>query len=130
MVPASVTLDGAPFGFPSDGTTEKNTCDELAAVGPDGVIRGVSTPIEQGFALGFIATIGEQMAFKYWNGKQKQEYEVKYEVKMTKNAQLGSFNKPLVLELGKPVASTKKKKVPAGEGWVHLHPCSRHRNPR
>ena len=110
MVPASVTLDGAPFGFPSDGTTEKNTCDELAAVGPDGVIRGVSTPIEQGFALGFIATIGEQMAFKYWNGKQKQEYEVKYEVKMTKNAQLGSFNKPLVLELGKPVASTKKKK--------------------
>jgi len=110
MVPASVTLDGAPFGFPSDGTTEKNTCDELAAVGPDGVIRGVSTPIEQGFALGFIATIGEQMAFKYWNGKQKQEYEVKYEVKMTKNAQLGSFNKPLVLELGKPVASTTTKK--------------------
>jgi len=109
MVPASVSLDGAAFGFPSDGTTEKNTCDELAAVGVDGVIRGVSSPIEQGFALGFIATIGEQVLFKYWNGKQKQEYEVKYDFTMTKNAQLGSFGKPLVLELGKAVASTKKK---------------------
>ena len=109
MVPASVSLDGKPFGFPSDGTTEKNTCDELAAVGADGVIRGVSSPIEQGFALGFIATIGEQVHFKYWNGKQKQEYEVKYDFQMTKNAQLGSFGKPLVLELGKAVASTKKK---------------------
>lgn len=109
MVPASVSLDGKPFGFPSDGTTEKNTCDELAAVGADGVIRGVSSPIEQGFALGFIATIGEPGHFKYWNGKTKQEYEVEYDFKMSKNAQLGSFGKPLVLELGKAVASTKKK---------------------
>ena len=109
MVPVSVSLDGAAFGYPSDGTTEKKTCDELAAVGGDGVIRGVSSPIEQGFALGFIATIGEQVHFKYWNGKQKQEYEVKYDFQMTKNAQLGSFGKPLVLELGKAVASTKKK---------------------
>ena len=111
MVPVSVSLDGAAFGYPSDGTTEKKTCDELAAVGGDGVIRGVSSPIEQGFALGFIATIGEQVHFKYWNGKQKQEYEVKYDFQMRKNAQLGSFNKPLVLELGKAVASTKKKKT-------------------
>ena len=109
-MPATLTLDGVPYGYPGDGTPEKDTCDQIAAVGPDGVIRGVSTPIQQGHALGWIATAGEQMAFKYWNGEQQQEHDVQFKTTMEQNLALGGFGAPQVLVLSKAKGPPKRAK--------------------
>ena len=66
MVPAFVTLDGVQIGHPvetvPDGTT---SCDEMAALGAnDGIVRGVSYRIEDGFSVPIIGDIGELIEFR------------------------------------------------------------------
>merc|ERR1740136_512623 len=65
MVPATMERDGAPFGYPGTGASPADTCDQIAAIGPDGVYLGVSSIIDVGFSLAFVGTAGEKITFKY-----------------------------------------------------------------
>ena len=89
MVPATVQLDGNPIGYPGDGTSMKATCDQIAAFGPNGLVRGVSTTIEAGFSLAFLGTAGELITFQYWDGVKEYDSEVQYT--MEANGAIGSF---------------------------------------
>ena len=95
MMPATVQLDGDPIGYPVDGTMKNTTCDQIAAVGANGLVRGVSTTVGAGFSLAFIGKAGERIEFKYWNDAQQREYHVKLRYTMVVNGQLGSFDPDL-----------------------------------
>ena len=88
MVPAIVTLDGAQIGHP----VEDSPCDQIAGIGvSDGVVRGISTEIDQGFTVPIIGTVGEQIEFKYWRAVDRKEYFSEYRYTMEANGQIGSF---------------------------------------
>ena len=100
MVPAIVTLDGVQIGHP----IEDSPCDQIAAIGvSDGVVRGVSTQIDQGFSVPIIGTVGEQIEFRYWRAAEGKEYFPRIRVlkdgvedeyttyTMVANGQIGSF---------------------------------------
>ena len=77
MVPAIASLDGVQVGPPVDGP-----CDEVAAVGvSDGVVRGVSSQIDQGFSVPILGVAGEQIEFRYWRAAEGKEYFPKYKVR-------------------------------------------------
>ena len=126
MTPAVVTLDGAQIGYPVDGTTQTTSCDQIAAIGvADGVVRGVSTFVTAGFALGIIGEAGEQIEFKYWNGAQQKEYNaqglfdtstVSQTYTMKAGGNLGSFAKGGAQELVLSVAPFCK---PCESGCSH-----------
>ena len=55
MVPATASLNGAQIGPPVD-----SSCDEVASVGvSDGIVRGISTQIDQGFSVPIIGRRAE-----------------------------------------------------------------------
>ena len=73
MTPAIVHLDGVGIGFPFDGSSSEDTCDQLVAIGvADGLVRGTSYAIRNGFSLGMIGTAGELIEFRYWNAAEEQ----------------------------------------------------------
>ena len=101
MVPAIATLDGVQVGPPVDDSP----CDQVAAVGvSDGVVRGVSSQIDQGFSVPILGVAGEQIEFRYWRAAEGKEYFPKYKVRedgvvneytkytMQANDQIGSFS--------------------------------------
>ena len=100
MVPAIATLDGVQIGPP----VEDSPCDQVAAIGViDGLVRGVSTQIDQGFSVPILGNAGEQIEFRYWRAAEGKEYFPKYRVReegvvneyttytMKTNGQIGSF---------------------------------------
>ena len=118
MMPAYVTLDGVQIGYPEDGTTQKTSCDQIAAVRGTSV-RGTSGLITQGFSVGIIGTAGEEIEFKYWNEANQQEYSVEFRYTMEANGLVGSFNQSqggaqeLVLSLPPPLAPPPPSVPPA-----------------
>ena len=66
MVPAIVTLDGVQIGHPVEtGPSGTTSCDEIASLGvDDGIVRGVSVRINQGFSVPIIGNGGELIEFR------------------------------------------------------------------
>ena len=71
MMPAIVTLDGVQIGHPvetewfQDVLGSMTSCDEIAALGvDDGIVRGVSVRINQGFSVPIIGNGGELIEFR------------------------------------------------------------------
>merc|ERR1719424_1894968 len=98
MMPAIVTLDGVQIGHPvetewfQDVLGSMTSCDEIAALGvDDGIVRGVSVRINQGFSVPIIGNGGELIEFRYWNANQGKEYFSEYRYTMRNHGQIGSF---------------------------------------
>ena len=116
MVPATVELNGLPFGYPSTGAPQADTCDQIAAIGTnsngDEIYLGVSSIIDVGFSLAFVGTAGEEITFKYWDGYK--EYDVQFVYTMVANAQIGAYDRPEVLALSSQFVC---KPIPLVKGW-------------
>ena len=74
MVPARVALNGVQVGWPIGDRGGPNECDQVAAFGEDGDLRGVSKLISNYFSLGFFGDAGDWIEFRYYSGAQNQTY--------------------------------------------------------
>ena len=72
MVPARVSLNGVQVGWPIGDRGGPNECDQVAAFGEDGDLRGVSKLINNYFSLGFFGDPGDWIEFRYYIGAQNQ----------------------------------------------------------
>ena len=68
MVPARVSLNGVQVGWPIGDRGGPNECDQVAAFGEDGDLRGVSKLISNYFSLGFFGDAGDWIEFRYYSG--------------------------------------------------------------
>merc|ERR1740139_535205 len=112
IIPATVAL--------CDGQTQENSpCDQLAAFGSEGKVRGVASQITQGFSLAILGEVGEEITFKYWDSELKKEFVVDFKYTLVASESLASFNTrpcssdefcpgPKVLALKCPEACEKK----------------------
>ena len=58
MSPATASSDGAAWA--------QHTCDQIAAIGPDGSLRGVSDTIENGaFSLGWLGRVNGLLTYTH-----------------------------------------------------------------
>ena len=64
-----LTLDGNVYGWP-DGP--HSACDQLATVGPDGVVRGIGTNVSLGWNIGTLGTVGERIGLDTTTTPRKQ----------------------------------------------------------
>mmetsp|Transcript_7713 Transcript_7713/g.18112 ORF Transcript_7713/g.18112 Transcript_7713/m.18112 type:complete len:206 (-) Transcript_7713:240-857(-) len=132
MVPGTVSLDGVPKGFPSQGNLA--SCDQIAAIGPNGPndVRGVSDLIEQGFSLGWLGTTGEEIEFRYWSEADQKEYYVheKYVMGTISDNTLAHMATPMNLALslapyqapcGCAVGCSHVKMTFSGYSWMNVN---------
>ena len=92
MVPATVSFNGKPKGWPIGGMGGPHECDEMASVGPDGTVRGKSHLIVAGFSLGILGADGEMIEFRYYSAAEKTTYYSDFRYEMKNNDQIGKNN--------------------------------------
>jgi len=115
---AAVLLNGDQIGYPIDGTMPTTSCDQVAAIGVvDGLVRGTSDTVSDGFAVGIIGKHGEKIKFKYWSALEQREYDVPWQYTLVPGDKLGSIaSTPLQLEVSAtPVCN------PCESGCSHIN---------
>ena len=90
------TRNGSPFGWPG-GTY--HPCDQVIAVGPDGVVRGVATNTTTGWSLGILGTVGEDIHVKYWSEQASVLFWSTFVFVMQDDASFSTYGNPKTLEL-------------------------------
>ena len=91
MIPATVSFNGKPKGWPIGGISGPHECDEMASVGPDGTVRGKSHLINAGFDLYIIGTDGEMIEFRYYSAAENTIYYSDFRYQMKNGDHIGKF---------------------------------------
>jgi hypothetical protein len=89
-----LTLDGVPYGWPNNGYSH---CDQLAALGPDGVVRGIGTNVTQGWNIGTLGTVGERIWFRFYDHAAGVARTSDYTFVMQDDASISTYGNPLTL---------------------------------
>lgn len=89
-----LTLDGTVYGWP-DGP--HSPCDQLATVGPDGVVRGIGTNVSLGWNIGTLGTVGERIWFRYYDHAAQATRTSSYTFIMQDDASISTYGNPLTI---------------------------------
>jgi hypothetical protein len=89
-----LTLDGNVYGWPSG---VHHPCDQFAAVGPNGIVRGIGTNVTQGWNIGILGTVGERIFFKYYEHATGMVRTSEYTFIMQDDALISTYSSPLVV---------------------------------